>query len=1134
VSPPGRPAALAAPAPRRRYWHAQAFADTVLAEFNAALGARHLETVRERFYILAAYYRRTLAILHGALEDQKEPLAAAALENLVILQRALSRMREISPNTSLSTLALETDLRRRVNEDLVYRILRDARGPLAPGTILRRFNELDIIADVREPAISQALLTLVQTGHVIENDGRYRPSGEPYVDTNVDRFELSILVGPSLARDFGEDGFEGLSSVLEQREAFRDRFTRRTGFGGETAVLAIACAEALAQSAAPIHGAHRWPHAELAGSAHPRPYQRLLHAIFRAHRYAAQVIEAPAGSGKTLVGMLCIEDWLRTMAPGESILVLVPTASYQRQWVGELCLKPVGLRMAPHLVFAGTPGRIGPMRAKGMAPSILVLTYGALARLASGEGRGGFDGDAIERLLQANNVRHVILDEAHKVAADLDSATAATARVFVRWLKDGSLASLIGFSGTLAGYERQLSALGLTLASVLPSTELIAQGWVAPFAEFGAPFNYSERELRILAYVDSYRALLRQYLAGLDAGRVRAAFAGIPLAERVRLGTMLGMYAGRSDAAERIQTRMREWESGPGLGLNDIRLLAILQLANGWPDARLVGQAGRADAHTVDAGDFESVRVALRRDLPPGAALSRVSVPGFGQSLDTSGLTPRTIRDALATTVVGSYMAIREWSRQAGEGRVSVVRAIIDAERRERSVSGVIIFDTPANLRWREGTASPGYRGAGGMFAELSGDRSFVPIAALGSELYLPEDPENPLHARIADWVRYTILAREQGEALLDLVVTGAGLEETEAQRLRPVFAQAFAAYAGTLRGSASGTLSSFDTGCLKPLREALRDLGFAAHGRLFAWLSISEHHMRASVAAILDYAAIASAFDAARLVTVACGDGAVRTVRVVPTGTGRRRQQLLDLTARIVDADELPVDLVIVSSWARTGWNVLTPNVLIDATATRDVTAWRQLRGRAMRPSPRWTANAQRLVHRLLDARAATGDDSETPAVDSPDSLASLPPEEAELLSAAVEGRSLLAAGAGRKERESLAAAVMLRENKVTHIYELVSARGAHAQVEYHRKLRLWERDRSIAAKHTQEEAVRASDGALVSGPDHAPLLVAEDPRSDVPAAFRQRLARELRGADERIVRGWLRAGGQREPGEA
>ena len=65
--------------------------------------------------------------------------------------------------------------------------------------------------------------------------------------------------------------------------------------------------------------------------------------------------------------------------------------------------------------------------------------------------------------------------------------------------------------------------------------------------------------------------------------------------------------------------------------------------------------------------------------------------------------------------------------------------------------------------------------------------------------------------------------------------------------------------------------------------------------------------------------------------------------------GSGDRKQLMYDLTARLVDSDDVPVNMIIVSPWARTGWNVIKPNVLIDATATRDVTAWQQLRGRAI-----------------------------------------------------------------------------------------------------------------------------------------------------------------------------------------
>ena len=120
----------------------------------------------------------------------------------------------------------------------------------------------------------------------------------------------------------------------------------------------------------------------------------------------------------------------------------------------------------------------------------------------------------------------------------------------------------------------------------------------------------------------------------------------------------------------------------------------------------------------------------------------------------------------------------------------------------------------------------------------------------------------------------------------------------------------------------------------------------------------------------------------------------------------GRRKQLMYDLTARIVDADDLRVNLVIVSTWARTGWNVLKPNVLIDATATRDVTAWQQLRGRAMRAPRTWTNDCFRQL-----AILASGQDG--------------------------------AVGAN----ESMRADLIMSRNKVTHIYELIKAFGSTRQ---------------------------------------------------------------------------------------
>ena len=179
-----------------------------------------------------------------------------------------------------------------------------------------------------------------------------------------------------------------------------------------------------------------------------------------------------------------------------------------------------------------------------------------------------------------------------------------------------------------------------------------------------------------------------------------------------------------------------------------------------------------------------------------------------------------------------------------------------------------------------------------------------------------------------------------------------------------------------------------------------------------------------------------------------------------------------------------LRVNLVIVSTWARTGWNVLKPNVLIDATATRDVTAWQQLRGRAMRAPRTWTNDCFRQL-----AILASGQDG--------------------------------AVGAN----ESMRADLIMSRNKVTHIYELIKAFGSTRQLEYDRGTRVWRRRESIARKHAYERSVNVRSGEVVQGEGHAPFIYRDDPRTDLPSDLEHSLTELLDNRDKAIITGWLRA---------
>jgi hypothetical protein len=236
----------------------------------------------------------------------------------------------------------------------------------------------------------------------------------------------------------------------------------------------------------------------------------------------------------------------------------------------------------------------------------------------------------------------------------------------------------------------------------------------------------------------------------------------------------------------------------------------------------------------------------------------------------------------------------------------------------------------------------------------------------------------------------------------------------------------------------------------------------------------------------------------------------------------GRTKQLVYDLTARIVDAEELPVNMVIVSTWARTGWNVIRPNLLIDATATRDVTAWQQLRGRAMRASRQWTNDCYRL---LMLMRGGETLGREVPAEVREAIVA--PARGLRTIAEELRGR-LLAGREGTfsdEERQQVAVGLLLGRNKVTHIHELVKAFGSARQVEYIRPAKRWQRHEHIARKHAYESAVDLSTGRLAVGVAHAPLVYAEDPRTDLPEALERRVGEVIDGVDPLIVAGWLAA---------
>jgi hypothetical protein len=343
----------------------------------------------------------------------------------------------------------------------------------------------------------------------------------------------------------------------------------------------------------------------------------------------------------------------------------------------------------------------------------------------------------------------------------------------------------------------------------------------------------------------------------------------------------------------------------------------------------------------------------------------------------------------------------------------------------------------------------------------------------------------------------------EIAAAIFALATQGLDIDDGTIHQLRAEWQRLVDDYVGGLVGVRARRTGEVRRRVLTPFRRFARSrLGDTANERLHGRLSTRSPHLTGLVTTFFDYALIAEGFRRAPIGEIEQVSGARQRFYVVPMPGGRRKQLMYDLTARIVDADELPVNLVMVSTWARTGWNVLRPNVLIDATATRDVTAWQQLRGRAMRAPATWTNDCYRLLVGLRGDEIKDG----VPA---------------DLLDDLAAART----SAPSPDGDGLAVGLILARNKVTHIYELVKAIGGARQVEFDRTTRAWGRREAIARKHAHESSVDPFEGVLATGVAHAPLLYASDPRTDLPDALAGRVASVINGLDPVVVRGWLTA---------
>ena len=173
---------------------------------------------------------------------------------------------------------------------------------------MREVNDKSLLVPASEKLIQRHLNNLLSTGHIQHLDDKYVRTTRAYSSVDLDQAGLQTLVGSVLYAQMDQAGFHGLSDISARKDDFRGFFEELTGFSDGTAALLVAATEALEGSPSETKQLSPWRHVDLIGSPHVRPYQYEAYAIFRGYGYRGQVIEAPTGSGKTMIGMMCIQD----------------------------------------------------------------------------------------------------------------------------------------------------------------------------------------------------------------------------------------------------------------------------------------------------------------------------------------------------------------------------------------------------------------------------------------------------------------------------------------------------------------------------------------------------------------------------------------------------------------------------------------------------------------------------------------------------------------------------------------------------------------------------------------------------------------------------------------------------------
>ncbi|NHJ49021.1 MAG: DEAD/DEAH box helicase [Asgard group archaeon] len=920
------------------------------------------------------------------------------------------------------------------------------------------------------------------------------------------------------------------------------------------------------------------PHQDIINSPIPRPYQLEAYYMFKGDHYNADIIDSPTGSGKTLMGMMCIQDWMRTLRKDESILVLVPTQNYQSQWVDSICFNEIGLQISPNFVFSGTITQLENFISKTREiPPIIILTYTSLAQVLGTKTKKERE---LKQLINWLGIRCVLFDEAHKVVEQETSATYEVAKRLVKLFKGAHVENLIGFSGTAKAYEKAFKKMGLKLIYIVPEKELVLHGFVAPIAELGVTFAYSGREKAIREIHNEIKVNMKQIWSYFGYNNLRREFQKIPMNDRLFITKeLIGMYQSYRNEiiTEKLKSKFVDWgpskEKGP-LNLSDVNMIFAIQVYNGWSDISLAANSQHPHSAREIVDETEQLIMRLEQLIRIPSLQKMITSEKYGKRMPKRNTfynirkeskdrreAVKKVRDIMCSTMVGVYKTLDMWARtKIGEGRVGTLQSIINAEEEIRDVKGVVIFDTGRTIKVEDesGIGSPGFSGVGGSFAQSLGTSiiNYNPIAVQSSEMYISFNPnlEKPLQVMMADFIRKEVIVDKLTERIFMELIYELPFQDQLSNFIYLTFRELMVAYAGTLKKVYRARYGEFSKKVFQPLESFIDEMHILDDGLMLSVNMLKDRITNPSIRIkniilkLYDYAIIARKIEYAKKGSLQTAAGELQEYYYLNMPSGRQKQLIYDLVSDFLDAEVLPIQLVFVSSWARTGWDVRTPDILIDATATRDVTAWQQLRGRAMRALESWTIDCYKTISVLLGKTGVANKIIQRLPPEMQQnfqkirkqfaSKEELVPDMIELLDLSIDESNLLPeekvalkakiqSGKVNKlsttERMKLIIYLMLSKNKVAHIFEMVKASGSSKQVEYDKREGIWRRKASIAKKHRGEPILPVPGADRRRGKYVAPLIYSKDPTVDTPSEIKDTLKGLLHGLDEDLLDDWV-----------